>query len=397
MKKVLILAMLLAQASFSFAEDNIHFAPFKATAGYGLDASGDLSGDGAVNIVLNNSDGEEYVGIQFEMNVPAGMPVTFDVDGCTRIKPKKLGKNHHVHTISDAKASVYPGYEKYIVTITDQTDNCAFLGESGDDVMTMYYGVPTTFADGVYPIYMTGVQLIYKSASYKALSDITSYMVVGNPTDQSLVVKGDVPSFVNEALANESAITALDLSAVTSVNGDFTYVAGRNVVAPANDVNASVKFDAPRKGAYGSFCAPVNVDVPCYVFDRAQDGFAFFTEATTAPANTPVLISQDVKTTAQTAVLKGVEGRQISSGYYVASDGSGMRSVNSNAVIPALRGAWDIAAASNLRIAIETPTGIQVIGTADEVFGNTYDLKGRQTTNAKNGVFVVNGKKQFVK
>lgn len=74
-----------------------------------------------------------------------------------------------------------------------------------------------------------------------------------------------------------------------------------------------------------------------------------------------------------------------------------MHSVKSTATIPALRGYWPLSGSSNLRIAIETPTGIQYIGTADEVFGNTYDLQGRQVQEAHNGVFVVNGKKQFVK
>lgn len=306
------------------------------------------------------------------------------------------GSKTYSHKVEFNKSSVdkqdMPGYTRYRLLVYC-SDTKHFTGES---LFKIYCGTKDA-ADGYYSIILKDVKIGIDDRN----SDITelesSYVKIGNPTASTLTLQGTVPTLTTEALATESAIATLNLSAVTAVNGDFTYVAGRKVVAPTS-VAASVKFDAPLAGTYGSFCAPVDVNVDCYTLTSCDGTTAVFTPATTAPAGTPVLIDKPVKTAAQAARLTTVEGRQITAGYYVAANGSGMHSVNGTATIPALRGAWeDIAASSNLRIAIETPTGIQCIGTADEVFGNTYDLQGRQVQEAHNGVFVVNGKKQFVK
>lgn len=393
MKKIFLLAIAVSCYVGAFAQNELQAVPTTVTE------TGTF-----VTFMLNNPDTKDQVKVaDIHISYPAGWTIGKPSITASGFQDRFMWENEDEELVNAWAVGAgnvdATGFVKYSI-YTNTGD--PLHGDSGK-FFRVKVTPPAGTPAGYYPIVVHGgpghsfIATASAAGSERWLDTQISYVKVGEPVDATLALEGSVPSFVNEALANESAISTLDLTEVTASYGDFTYVAGRKVIAPANDVNASVKFDAPRKGAYGSFCAPVNVDVPCYVFNRAQDGFAFFTEATTAPANTPVLISQDVKTTAQTAVLKGVEGRQITSGYYVASDGSGMRSVNTSATIPALRGAWDIAASSNLRIAIETPTGIQVIGTADEVFGNTYDLKGRQTTNAKNGVFVVNGKKQFVK
>lgn len=291
-----------------------------------------------------------------------------------------------------------------IIKNTDGTVTLKF-GGAGDDYVDGTDGklfdltivVDASVAPGVYPIIAEGVEIYDQAVKGVKLETHASYIVVGDASDATLTLEGVVPSFVNEALATEAAVKTLDLTDVTASYGDFTYVAGRNVVAPASTVAANVKFDAPLAGSYGSFCAPVDVNVDCYTLTSCDGTTAVFTPATTAPAGTPVLIDKAVKTAAQAANLQAVAGQDITSGYYVASNGSGMHSVTTSATIPALRGYWPISGSSNLRIAIETPTGIQYIGTADEVFGNTYDLQGRQVQNAHNGVFVVNGKKQFVK
>lgn len=394
MKKIFLSVLAMAFAMGTFAQNELQVVPAEVTT------------EGTfVFLDLNNSDSADKV-LNFELYIEwpdgwtIGNPSMTQKDVRNRFCDFDEDNEEYVSRfdLTSGPDPLNPKYTKYIAY---SKKNKPLMGGSGH-FLRVKVTPPSDVTPGFYPVRLIGGEKSNIACSGDAgseiwLGDQTSYLVVGNPTESTLALEGKIPSFVNTALATESAVKTLDLTAVTAVNGDFTYVAGRKVIAPATDVNASVKFDAPLAGTYGSFCAPVDVNVDCYTFTSCDGTTAVFAPATTAPAGQPVLIDKAVKTAAQAAVLKTVEGRQITQGYYVANDGSGMRSVNSTATIPALRGYWDIPASSNLRIAIETPTGLQYIGTAEEVFDNTYDLQGRQTTNAKNGVFVVNGKKQFVK
>lgn len=396
--------MALAMPLFACAEDIITIAPIQTTANSGWDGT-DVSWDNMASILLKHEESKPICSVQFDVYFPQNINAEL-AQG--EIMPQhKVGKNwvyDHTFSVTEHPELAPAGYACYRVLIYDDKMT-EFLtpdeADGSEELASFGYATDADATDGFSGIYIKGVVVSYFDAGgvqqKENYLDSYSYVKIGSPVNGNLVFAGALSSDVNEALATETGLTSLDLSAVTAVNGDFTYVAGRKVVAPTS-VAASVKFDAPLAGTYGSFCAPVDVNVDCYTFTSCDGTTAVFTPATTAPAGTPVLIDKPVKTAAQAARLTTVEGRQITAGYYVAADGSGMHSVKSTATIPALRGAWeDIVASSNLRIAIETPTGIQYIGTADEVFGNTYDLQGRQVQEAHNGVFVVNGKKQFVK
>lgn len=393
MKKTFVMLMFAVAANIASAENSVTvqravFAPGEANFVY---------------INLNNET--PCAGVSYEMHLPKG--ITFyneatvaQTTGSTRVSYYSDEEFDDVTCLTQIQKSIFTDTDGHQYGIVASAGGFDVLGNSGQ-LFRCRLQVASDMEPGVYPIVFK--DLFYSDATTTQQINLkdrtyTSYIVIGDPTNAELALEGEVGSEINAALATEAAVKTLNLTNVTASYGDFTYVAGRKVVAPATDVNASVKFDAPLAGTYGSFCAPVDVNVDCFTYSSCDGTTAVFAPATTAPANTPVLINKAVKTAAQADVLKTVEGRQITKGYYVANDGSGMRSVNSTATIPALRGAWeDIVASSNLRIAIETATGIEYIGTAEEVFGNTYDLQGRQVQNAKNGVFVVNGKKQFVK
>lgn len=395
MKKVLLSILTMTFSMGVLAQNELQVVPTTVA-----------TGGSNVYLDLNNADSADKVlNFEFYIEWPEGWTIGKPSMTNSGVRDRFCDwdeDNEEYVSRFDLTSGPDPLNPKYTKYVAYSKENKPLMGGSGH-FLRIKVTPPANVTPGVYAVKLIGGEKSNIACSGAAgseiwLGDQTSYLVVGEPEESSLVLEGKVPSFVSAALATETAIKTLDLSAVTAVNGDFTYVAGRKVIAPATDVNANVKFDAPLAGTYGSFCAPVDVNVDCYTFTSCDGTTAVFTPATTAPANTPVLIDKAVKTAAQAAVLKTVEGRQITTGYYVAADGSGMRSVNGTATIPALRGAWeDIVASSNLRIAIEGPTGIQYIGTADEVFGNSYDLQGRQVQNAKNGVFVVNGKKQFVK
>lgn len=295
------------------------------------------------------------------------------------------------------------------VRVADGTEYLSVANACADDwvaiqdelgtIMKWNLSVDAGVAPGIYPLDIN-CRLIGNEDKTVVMKDqhYTSYVVVGNGTG-SLKLDNIIPSDVNAALATEAAVTAVDLSGATAVNGTFTYVAGRDVVAPTATVAAKVKYVAPApEKKLATLCLPTEATVNCWVYDRKEGDFAIFKTSDVAPANTPVLIEAAVATAAVDATVVGVAAKPITFGAYLAYNGEKpeIHTVTESATIPALRGYWTELAASNCRIAFEGPTGIQVIGTAADI-ENAYDLQGRQVQNAKNGVYVVNGKKQFVK
>lgn len=265
---------------------------------------------------------------------------------------------------------------------------------------TIKIKAPAGTADGIYPLVIKGGAYMCKSSvdaeNVVWEDDQISYVKIGSPTEASLTATGVIPSFVNNALATESAITSLDLSAVTAVNGTFTYVDGREVVAPTADFAATATY-SKTVSKYASLTMPFDADLTdkgAYVLDGVTGSTANFVEAKNVNAGDVVLLTKDValEGTKLGDATKSVQ----SSAYYVSNDGTELRK-GTNVTVPALRGYWNVGGGSNLRIALDgVLTGITA-AEIDADAANTFDLQGRQTTNAKNGVFVVNGKKQFVK
>lgn len=394
MKKIFFLALTLCSMQVAKADNEniVQLIPTSVDKGVDFETE-------EVKLQFWLSTSEVAAALNFDIYLPDVFVVDGDYASEGDDIITKKGKNY-THKIA---INLYPeakqdmdGYNRYLVNIYS-TSGAKFKATEGV-MFELPLGSVAEGVDDVYPVYLNNQSInVSTTVNLGRPAESTSYIKYGNPTSVSLEAKGVIPSKVNEHLATETAITALNLSGVTASNGTFTYVAGRDVVVPTATVNADYAFAAGVSGAYASFCAPVNVTCECYTLDKVEGGFAIFKEASVAPANEPVLINSKVETGATAGELFGVAKKNVTSGSYLNAAGTEFHTVNGSATIPALRGCWEDAAASNLRIAIETPTGIQVIGTADEVFGNTYDLKGRQTTNAKNGVFVVNGKKQFVK
>lgn len=392
MKKIAILTALFGCFTLANADEVVQLSPAAVTSGVDL-----LTTEATFTVSIPDG-ATKYQGVNFDLYLPVGLEVDNEYFEKGSGLPFVSGRGGvtYYHSIGLARQATdpIPGYEHYRFIIYN--DKGKYFIDS--DLCQIYVTAKSGMAPGVYPIYMEDVKMTTtgEAGSATTFDAVTTYVKVDEGGKIAFEAKGLIPAAVNEGLAGET-ISTLDLSAVTAVNGDFTYVAGRDVVAPTAAVTADVKFVAPLAGTYSSFCAPVDVTTPCYTLSSCDGTTAIFTEASTAHADEPVLIKAAVNSAAVSATLKSVQSQNITSGYYVASDGAEMHSVKSNATIPALRGYWPLGGGSNLRIAISTTTGIEYIGTAEEVFGNTFDLQGRQSTNSKNGVFVVNGKKQFVK
>lgn len=398
MKKMFMMAMAFCAMQVSMADNEnlLQVLPLHIAVNQEVNYDED---DALLKVYLNSESVGS--GVEFDIYIPDVLDFDpEDINLESEVVPYK-GKNPRYHTTYQAvyadKYQDKPGYTRIAYKIYDSTLHDFSAAEG----VVCSFNVGTTNATpGVYPVYLGKQDILDKESAHigSNFGAMTAgYIVVGEPTAAELKLTDIVPSKVNEALEKETAISSLDLSGVTKLNG-FSYTVGKAVTAPA--ITADVKVVAGLNGGqYGSLCSPVALPgVKCYKFTTAADGIATFTEVDDVPANEVVIIDAAVNAKVAGASLVSVANGTADAGrLYVAPDGSELRRAKNSVTVPALRGTWDIAGGSNLRIALDTPTGIKMIGTANEVFGNTYDLQGRQVENAQNGVYVVNGKKQFVK
>lgn len=421
MKKIAIFAIAACMGLAANAENSLNILPCKVMPG---------TTSTYMYMALNN----EYsvASISFDLYLPAGVRVWTNSEGkltdtsISALESRNSYSYYDEEEEEDVKVTSFADLYKNFQTDTNGVEyfsvagggqkNCK--GNSGN-MFQIRLKVADDAVPGVYPVYIKKGNMIDAMAEHDIWFECVSYIVIGDPTDQTLALEGNVPSFVSECLtsgkvnvsagknqptnlADFAGISTLNLSKVAAIDGGFTYKVGQAVVAPTASVEADVKVVAPLPGAgkYGSLNSPIALpDVKCYTYSKVEGNTVVFAETTGVPANETVIIDADVDATVAGATLASVANTTATAGaYYIAPDGSELRKATNTPKIPALRGVWNLGGGgSNLRIALDTPTGIKMIGTADEVFGNTYDLQGRQVQNTQNGVYVVNGKKQFVK
>ena len=402
MKKLFVMAAVMCGTLIANAEDVFQIVPFQTPANF---ANEDF--DTVFDLNLVNENGLCNV-IKFDLYLPGGLDLQTDYDDAdggyafefpenSRTTYKKGPKTYSTGHVAayTKKESDLPGFNLYTVLINQGTNTTPFQGTSGV-VAQAYYKVGA-MADGVYPIYVKNVEITdVVNLSKIDVASSTSYVVIGNPSAGELQMEGVVPSFVTSELATSNQLASLDLAKVTEWNGDFTYVDGRAVTAPTADVTVSAKY-AKTVSKYASLTLPFDATFEAetaYKLTNVADGYAMFDAVTSAQAGDVVLLTKDVNLSG--TKLGTVANATVPSAYYVSADGTELRQ-GTNVNVPALRGVWNINAGSNLRIMLDgVATDINMIDVEGEGV-QAFDLQGRRTANAKNGVYVVNGKKQIVK
>lgn len=391
MKKILFTAIALCAAMTMNAENSLTIKPLVVTPGT----------EAVAEIVLVNDC--EACDIAFKCYLPAGFTYkgggrtgTTYADGTTTVftsradlafKNGESGYGQWAGSINNKNG------EYYLKVGGVGGGEYDYLDGNDGTLMELHFNVPADATPGVYPVIFKDV-CINSWGKEEVYNEVfVSYLVVGTPEPQALVLgEGIVPSFVNTALAADTYVNKVDLSHVTALNGDFTYVDSRNVVAPA-DVTASVKYEGDKTGYY-SVNVPFGADVTgkVYKLTSTTDKFAHFDPVTSVEAGKTYLAEGKV-TLAANAKVAGVAEQTGQTGNYVLND---TFYHGSNLTVPATRGLFEGASLSNLRVVVDgVLTNINVAQI--EAGEASYDLQGRQVQNTKNGVFVVNGKKQFVK
>lgn len=395
MKKILFSAAFFAVAIGASAIDEVAFEP--TTFQMGKTA--------VVKVILNTTTyNNEMQNILFDVELPKGWAIStsatsvatntartvgqvWDVDfeewvassdmAISIVKQANSATGNPVYRMSLQSQDLHPlsGNEGWIFSFTAKAANDAVAGYYPIKIINAYMNKDAIDANNV------------------VFGNVGCYFKVGEPANGELALEGTIPSFVNAALAAETGLASLDLSAATAVYGDFTYVDGRAVAGTS--ATADVKYVGNKANYY-------SVNVPFtgaatgefYELKSVDENFAVFSTATTVKAGETYLAKGEVTLTANAAVAT-IENKENQTGSYVYE---GMFYTGKNLTVPATRGLFkEVPAGSNLRVVIDGElTGITT-AEIDAQAGNTYDLQGRQSVNAKNGVFVVNGKKQFVK
>lgn len=384
MKKFLtiLLAAMLSMTGFAQDYDEIGIVPTQLTAGE----------TGSITLTLNNPSIDNVRAMDFTLAYPEGWTVDPE-------KSYKYSERTHQSAITIGYNR--PGNKiRYIISCFSDK---GLSGNSGD-VVTIQLIVPKDTPAGYYPFTIEGTVIANAPTSSSTniqIGTTTSYVKVGEPQQATLALSGIVPTFVNEALANEpaTALGTLDLTQATAINGTFHYVDARNVTLPSTESLTASKVKYSRTVAEGKYSAiqlPFDAQFNHYTFNRVNDDYAIFEENTAYQSGTPALVKGTVEAQAENVVLSSVSTQDITEGWYVKDNK--FLHVNGYAVIPALRGYFPQSLVGGgtgtaLRIAIGSgkPTGFESI--LDEDHHDTYDLHGRRIANPQRGTYIQDGQK----
>lgn len=376
MKKMLFSAVAFCAFTAAFAQDVLEIKPA-------------VVADGKATLEFVTVGENTPIGVQTFFYVPTG----WTVDKATVVKGSAL--SDHTCTVAKKKDDL-AGYSKYQLLVAS-LNNTEF---DGTEVCTVEATGPAD--DAIVPVVIKSIKVSAYNDAYEVVNTTTTlastYIKVGNPTGVTFAPEGTLTHVVADAIASENSFAKVDLSKVTEVAGTFTYADGLEVVGTS--ATSDVKY-AGSNANYYSVNVPFGGSVTgeVYEFKSADDKYATFESVTSVEAGKTYLAKGDVTIEATGVAVADVKTETGVSGNYVKEDPEGVVKFynGNNLTVKPMRGLFDGAIPSNLRIKIDGElTGITA-AEIDAQAGNTYDLQGRQTTSAKNGVFVVNGKKQFVK
>ena len=422
--KTIFPLLLLLPLTVARAEDVLQVTPFTTVAGV---AEGS---DETFSIEMTNT--QSYTALEFNLYLPEGMTLIMNSDDYDPMElsserfPGKTRKGVFIPNHDSDVTQQSDGH--YYITIYN-TDLETISGTEGE-LLIFYYETAADMPAGIYPITITGTVLGVDSHTGVTIPTSTSYVKVGAPTDATLPLSGYVPSFVNEALATETSIGTLDLTAVTGMGGTLTLVDGRGLVPPAGEVTVpQVTYSRQMTNEWGTVCLPFAVQsdatMQLYQLSSQQGNVLYFDEIDRVEAGCPAvfrkLSGDGVTLTAENAALatgltdvqsvftlKGVYAQttvtvdEAAPSYYIATNqfkkGTGYFTV------APFRAYFQSATASEVKAfrivgSGEEATGIEAVSpqTVDDD-GPVYDLTGRRLSAVPvRGMYIENGQKKYVK
>ena len=415
MKKVLFFCIAALMSFSASAEDVIQAIPISATAGE--------TGENYLSVQCYRDSYANLTQIQFNIVLPAGMTLNAEPwdygDDLIKVTGGRTKVYSHAIDVSGGADG------NYLVIVSNTSDE-QFNSGNGE-LVKLYYDIAPKMAAGVYPITVKTVKISGDDAKQHLLSESTSYVKVGSPKNATLAVTGLVPSFVTSALNNETAITTLDLTAATAINGEFALMDSRSLRLPEKDVTVE-KGTYSRKVPQGfsTLCLPFaytcgNKNFTISTFGGLENGKTLILSdvKTEVAANTPVIFeaksvgnltlstNKSFKLNGSTSLAVAKDGVSLVGTYakIAAPEGSYVlqkHGDNDEAFflvgstvpsVPANRCYLEGSAAGVKAIAFpDGATAIEALE-ADASNGDIYDIAGRRVSKADKGIYIVDGKK----
>lgn len=396
MKKILLFILSIFCISNSYAEDVVQVVPFIKPAGTGLKADG-VSLSGQMTDINLYSDTKQYVALQFSLYVPSGLKIGFKAGSRCY---KEIDWDDSViqcHKVSASKAQQdenMPGYDFYVVSITDQeTPNHVFVGNSGKDVVKLAYGIPSTMENGTYKIYMKNIKLIVSGTEKVEIPNATSYFVVGNESSLPTV---NLDGFVSSAVINQLPNGAnIDLTGATQVYG-----------ACANNINNSYSREVANE--WNTICLPFDAQstdaVKFYEITSVGSDALEVAAVKKLAAGTPALAKVTgstltvegtgaISTTLNNGTMKGTF-RPINvteSGTYYIKGGQ-FWEINDNFNVGAFKAYFTNVngnAKGNVLDIVEDATAINAVSADLNGIEEIYGVNGTRQQNLQNGLNIV--------
>lgn len=427
---VCITFSLVFSESAKAVDDILQVTPFATTAGI---TENKWDENYTFTVQMNNT--QAYTGIQFDIQLPPGMTL-IEKEPLELLKERFPGTEIRGVFHPEHKISVSPQGNGLYRIVLYHEELTPVNGNSGD-LMVFYYLTAEDMAPGYYPIKVTGTVLAVDAHTGCKPETSTSYVKIGEPgEDATLAMEGLIPSFVNEALANETALKTLDCSKVTGMDGTFSLVDGRNFIAPTEDATAqtvSYSRNCP-SGKWGTICLPFalesNADVQYFKLAEVKSDRLTFEPVTSVEAGVPAVFKiqngDALNISVNNAIVKAgncsttfealdwtMKGSYVTFSldpeapenasvdqYFISMD----KFWYNNVAVPldAFR-AWFEAPRTSARARYfsidesDVPTDINVVERADGRVDVIYDISGRRTTNVLNGISIINNKKYITK
>lgn len=429
-------------ACSAFANDADHVSqgwmtkPTTVTAG--------SSSSTPVYIFLNNPS-NEVRNMQFSIQWPAGWTV-FSATIDAKCRSRYYYNTEETENEDGETVTKYNYNFDWKSTLDASTNIVSYVGYSNNDkplkgssgeILRISVKAPAGTPAGFYPVKLIGSDLSdHDNPVWCFMSpdgnpntrmdfpETTSYIKVGAPTDENtLALSGVVPSFVTSALNDETAITTLDLSECTAINGDFNLVDKRGVVLPAEGLEANVSYTRSTN-TWGTICLPFDVKnsetVKYYTLSAVSvaEGkmtFESVEDNVDIPAGTPIVYkSSNGELNLSADKLSGVPASSdytngfTPKGTFVNTTGTGLYIANNQFwsgtgfTVPAFRTYFEgdpIKGASYRIVVDDEVAGISELemdenGNLHEV----YNLQGQHIAAPINGqVNIIDGKKAIMK
>lgn len=251
---------------------------------------------GAANTIVLNFAGvdENITDIEFDMVMPSCLSrtksgrVTKAFEGADENRMYVSGtEGDHAITVN--------GNHVTIASIVD--DEYKFIAGTSGALVNMYYTTATGTADGIYPIQISNIFMKNGNGDVLNVAPTTSYIKVGNPSKESLMLIGHITEEVNTALATETALVSVDMSNVISMDGTLTLVDDRDIILPERSVQVpDVCYNASISSSFGykTLVLPFDWTVPAafkaYEVTGVNNGELEMSEVWTVSANTPIIL-----------------------------------------------------------------------------------------------------------